>query len=649
MLAAVRRSVRSWAAAAILFIALLALVVTGFGTGGLGGLGGIAGGASGETLATAGGRELTETEVTDVVTREFSRARLEQPELGMVQFVTSSFMPIVDQLVLALAVQAFGVDQGLVVSETMIDREIVNIPAFRDAAGRFDQNIFRQQLSAQNLTEAQIREDIRRSLMQRQLLGPVARGTTVPESVAREYANLLLERRRGSIGVVPAELLREGIAPTDAEVAAFYQSNLARFTIPERRVIRYAMIGPEQVAQAVEPTDAEIAEHYRQNAATYGPRETRDLQSIVLPDQAAAQAFAQRVRGGASFAEAAAQAGFSATDVALSDQTRDAFAGVTSPAVAQAAFSAEQGALVGPVRSPLGFHLVQVEAIERTAGRPIETVRDEIAAAVRQRKLVDALGGLIARVEEQLAQGASIEQAAAAERLQLVTTPPVTETGQAPGQQWQPPVGFQPVLRSAFEMDPEDPEPMIEQIEPNQLFALVGVENVVAAAPPPLAQIRDQVRAILIQQRAIERARAIAQQIVTRINGGMAPAEAFAQAQPSMPSPQSVDMRRLEISQGGEQAPPPLIALFSLPQGRAHLMAAPNGQGWFVVHHAERTPGDAAEQPELIASTRTEFTSSSAAEVAEQFARALERAVEVERNAEAIQRVRQRLIGSVAP
>ena len=60
----------------------------------------------------------------------------------------------------------------------------------------------------------------------------------------REYANLMLERRRGTIGVVPTQALAAGINPTPAEVAAFYQRSRASFTIPERRVIRYAMIGP---------------------------------------------------------------------------------------------------------------------------------------------------------------------------------------------------------------------------------------------------------------------------------------------------------------------------------------------------------------------------------------------------------------------
>ena len=623
MLASIRRSAKSWAAAAILFIALVAIVITGFGTGGVGGIGSLGSGGGGETLASVGDEKLTEQEVTDILNRQYASAREQQPELDMATFLASGFSPTVDQMVLALAVQAYGEAQGLIVSQRMVDREIVNIPAFRNFSGQFDDTAFRQALQNQNITEAQLRQDIGRSLMQRQLLGPVARGAAVPEGLAREYANLLLERRRGTIGVVPAELMRQGIEPTDAQLAAFYNGNRGRFTIPERRVIQYAMIGPEQVAAAAQATDQEIAAFYAQNAARFGPRETRNLQSIVLPDQAAAQAFAQRVRGGTSFTDAAAQAGFGAADVTFAGQSREQFAGQTSPNVAAAAFQAQQGAVIGPVRSELGFHVVRVEQVERVPARPIAAVRDEIARTIQQRKLGEALNALVTRVEDRLSEGASVVEAARAERLTVVTTPPITESGQVPGQQFIVPAEMQPLLRGAFEIDAEDPEPVVEQIEPNQRFALLGVERVIAAAPPPLAQIRAQVRDSFIQQQGLQRARAVAQQIADRINGGTPVAQAFAQAQPRLPSPQPVNMQRLEISRSGGQAPPPLIALFSIAQGRAHVLAAPNGAGWFVVHHEQRTPGNASGQPQLINTTRAEFATSAAEEIAQQFARAV--------------------------
>jgi len=49
--------------------------------------------------------------------------------------------------------------------------------------------------------------------------------------------------------------------------ANFYNQNRARFSIPERRVVRFAVMGPEQVAAASQPTEQEIHAYYRQNAA----------------------------------------------------------------------------------------------------------------------------------------------------------------------------------------------------------------------------------------------------------------------------------------------------------------------------------------------------------------------------------------------
>ncbi len=644
---AVSRKVRSWTMAGVLALALGAMVVTGFGTDGMGGMGGMSGGASGERIARVDGRPVGETELNDLINRQFAQARQQEPTLELASFLgMGAFDQLLDQLIVSRAIETFGGQQGLIVSQRMVDREIVNIPAFRNFAGQFDDTTFRQALRAQNITEPQLREDIARSLMQRQLLGPVALGARAPEGVAREYANLLLERRTGTIGVIPAELLAEGINPSAQEIQAFYTRNSGRFTIPERRVVRYAVISPDRVAEEARATDAEIAAYYRENQAEFGPRETRSLQQVVLQDQAAANAFVQRVRGGASFADAASQAGFSAQDISFPSRSREQFAGETSPEVAQAAFAAEQGAVAGPIRSELGFHVLRVEAVERAAARPLQNVRAEIAQTIEQGKRSDLMNALITRIEEGIAGGNNIEQVAQANGLELTSTPPITAQGQVPGQVWSIPPQLAPLLRSAFEIDADDPEPVVEALEGDTRFALVGIERVIAAAPPPLAQIQNEVRAALVQEGALGRAREIAQGIVTRINGGTAPAEAFAAAQPRLPAPQAINMRRLEISQGGQQVPPPLLALFSLPEGRARIVAAPNGAGWFVVHHATRTAGDASEQPQLIATTRAEFSGSAAEEIAQQFARAVQARSRVERNNEAIQRMRARLEGN---
>ena len=93
----------------------------------------------------------------------------------------------------------------------------------------------------------------------------------------------------------------------------------------------------------------------------------------------------------------------------------------------------------------------------------------------------------------------------------------------------------------------------------------------------------------------------IADAIVRRINGGTPLAAAFAEAQPRLPAPESVEMRRLDISRGGQQVPAAAAHPVQRSAGpRPGRSPAPNGAGWFVVFHAQRTPGDAATEPQLI-------------------------------------------------
>jgi peptidyl-prolyl cis-trans isomerase D len=636
MIQSFRRALKSWLMLGFLALAVIAIVVTGFGTGGVGGG---QTGATGDAIATVGDEKILETEFADIVNRQLTRAREQQPELDMGRFLAGGvFEEILSQRIIGKALVFFGVEQGLAVSPRMIDREIAGIAAFRNVVGQFDPQIYQQALQAQGLTERQLRDDFRESLMQRQLMMPIAGGARVPQSLATQYASLLLERRRGTIGVVPSEAMSQGINPTDAEVNTYYRAQQLRYTVPERRVLRYAVLGPEQLGQAAQPSEQEIAAYYQQNGATYGARETRTLQQVVLQSEAEARSLAGRVRGG-NLAQAA---GGSLID--LGAQNREQFANVTSPQVANAVFTAADGAVVGPIRSELGWHVVKVSRINRTPARSLASARGEIVQQLSQRKLQEALGDLVNRIEEKIGE-ASFEEIVRDERLTLRETPAITAAGAAPGVQWQAPQELQPMLRSAFELDPEELEPIVETITANQRYALVSVARVIPAAPAPLQQIRQQVRADLIRQRASERAQAVAASIVAKINAGMPVRQAYAQAGMPLPAPQPVNARRLDIARGDQQVPPPLAMLFSIPQGRARQLQAPNGAGWFIVHLEQRTPGDARTEPGLAEATRTQFANVIGEEFAEQFARSVQGRVEVNRNQEAIQRTRQRLLG----
>lgn len=644
MLSFFRRGIIEKIMLVVLVVGLVAIVVTGFGTGGMGGLGGLAG--TGGAVATVGGESISANQLREQVDRQVQRQREQNPELSTAEFLQgNNFEEIIRQMVLQKALTVFGREHGIGASDKLVDGEIASIPAFHNLAGQFDANIFRAALQQQRMTEDQLRREIADNLIQQQMLLPAAGDARVPDEMANQYAKLLLERRVGLVGLIPAAAAGAGAPPSDAEIQAFYRQNQTRYTVPEQRVIRYAAFGKAELGNAAAVTPAEIEAFYKANQAEYGPTEKRSFSQVVLPSQQAAQQFAAKLAAGASFADAAQQAGFSPADTALGAQTKQQLTELANAAVADAAYKAAEGGTTPPAQSPLGWHIVRVDAIARTPGKSLAEMTDEIRGQIEAQKTQEQLAAKVGRIEDAIADGSSMEELARTEGLTIKETPAVTAGGQilaAPGQ----PIDLEvrALLKPAFEMEQDD-DAEVQTIAPNERFALFQIGRIIAAAPPPLAQIKDRLRADLAQTKAMDRAQAVATGIVAKINRGVPAAQAFTESGVQMPAPQRIDFRRLQLSQPNVQIPAPVRLLFNLPPKKARILAAPQGEGWFVVYHESSEAGDVTTAPGLVEATRGQFRSVVGEELAQEFVQAVAKTMTVKRNESAIADTRRQLVG----
>jgi peptidyl-prolyl cis-trans isomerase D len=190
-------------------------------------------------------------------------------------------------------------------------------------------------------------------------------------------------------------------------------------------------------------------------------------------------------------------------------------------------------------------------------------------------------------------------------------------------------------------------EPVVQEIAPNERYALVSVTNVVAAAAPPLAQIRERVKTDLAARNASERAKAVAASIVSKINAGTPPAQAFAEAQIKLPAVQSVTAVRRDIASQGQQVPPALAMLFSLPRGKARIMRHRTGAAgsWFTsVRSYRATP----PLPRPVDAVKSQFAQVMGDEYAQQFTAAMKATAKVKRNEDAMKQLRKDLLGAGA-
>jgi peptidyl-prolyl cis-trans isomerase D len=643
MLSSVRRLSKS-AVGSIVAALFLLLIVASFAIGDMANLGGGTFGGSSSTLAKVGGETITDRDLSRALERRLTQVRQQNPEADYAA-LAPDFEPLLERMIDERTLIAFADKHGFQISKRLIDAEIANIPGTRGLDGKFSDDAYKGFLAQQRLTDEEVRQAIRAGLTQRMLLTPVASDARVPVGLATPFASMLLEARQGEIAMIPAAAFRAGLKPTDADLQRYYAANSRRYLVPEQRVLRIARIGPEQVA-GVTPTDQEIAAFYNANQATYGAKDIRVISQAVVPDQAAANAIASRARGGASFAAAAAPAGLSAADISVGPQTRAQYAALAGDKVAAAAFAAQSGAIVGPVQSDLGWHVIKIDSVRREGGKTLAAARAEIAERLGAEKRRDALTDLVTRIEDAIAEGSNFQEAVALGKLPVSQTPLITAAGAARGNPgFKLPPEFAPALKSGFELQPND-EPVVEALPNEAGYLLVAPAQVVPAAPAPLAEIRQRVADDWINAQAAQRAKAVADAIAGKVARGMALPQAVREAGTALPPVQPLAARRLDLAQLGANVPPPLRMLFNLSQGRSRLVADPQGRGYSVVKVNKVTPGNALAQPTLISRVQTELQGSVSEEYARQFLTAIGKAVGVKRNEAAIATVRKRITGS---
>jgi peptidyl-prolyl cis-trans isomerase D len=639
MLSSFRRMSKSTIGTAIIGIVGL-LIVIGFAAGDLQSLSLGNGSLPANDLAKAGSLEISDRDMSSAMQRRLAQVRQQNPEATYAD-MADDFDPLLQGLIDQAAIQAFANKHGLALSKRLIDAEIANIPGVKGLNGQVSTQAYQTFLARQQLTDHEVRSFISGSLLERLMITPAATSARVPIGMATPYASMLLEQRQGQVALVPIAMFEAGLNPTDAQIQQYYTANRNRYMVPEQRVLKIAPITNAQVAN-VSATPQEIEAYYKDHQDVYGAKDIRTISQAVVPDQKVAAGIAQRAKSGQSFVEAVKPAGLGAADVALGDVTRSDFSGNFGDKVAAAAWGAQPGDIVGPIQSPLGWHVIKIEGAKTQPGKSLDSVRGEISEKLTADKRKNALADAVNKIEDELDGGASFDEAAKKAGLTITTTPLITGSGQARGDpSYKFPADYAATLKSGFEIAPTD-EPVVETLADDKGFALVAPAQVVPAAPAPLQSIRDKVKTDWVHGQALQKAQAFAKSVASKATGKTSLADAAKGSGKALPV-QSVSLLRIQLSQMGDKVPAPLRAIFSTAAGKTQVGPAPQNEGFFVVKVDKIVPGNALNQPGLITEVQNEFREPLAQEYAQELIAAIRQGVGVRRNESAIAATKKRI------
>ncbi len=279
---------------------------------------------------------------------------------------------------------------GLTVSDGELRDAILEVPVFKDDKGRFvGEATYAEILKANSRTkdrfEGEMRDELLLGKLQKALLSNIY---VSDQEVERSYRDQT-ERAKIRYLQLPRNRYLQGEQIPQAEIRASFEANKEKYRLPEQREVAYVLVEAAKMLDAVKVDEAEIRRYFDEHKAEFSQEEqvrARHILVMVNDQKTGAEAKAQidaakrRIEGGEDFAKVAGEV---SEDTASKAQGGDLGLFGRNRMVKEfedAAFGAQPGQLVGPVKSQFGYHILQVQEKRAGGTRPYEEAKLQIQA-----------------------------------------------------------------------------------------------------------------------------------------------------------------------------------------------------------------------------------------------------------------------------
>lgn len=622
MLSAIRNSLNHWIVK-VLFL----LLIASFALWGIEDF--LRGGGTDRAVATVAGERISLAEAADAYQRELAQFRRSMG--GQFDPNEQVRTAIADGAVARLvALRAIGVEaaaRGVTVPDDALRAAVLAAPGFQGADGRFSRVQFDTFLRNNGLTEARFLDLLRQDLARQQIVGSVRAGVEAPAQLARTVEAFHAERRVADLVELPFIAAPAPGEPTEEQLKRFHENNPDQFSAPEYRRFDLVLLTLEDVAREISVTDQELREAYEARAAEFSTPERREVAQALVQDEAAARAIADAWRAGADFAAIVAQAaaaGGTANELGTVDRSQLPLPDLEGPA-----FSAAANSVTDPVRSPFGWHVLRIGAIESATTQSFEQAKEELRRTLTQERAADLIYNRANRIEDSLAEGIPVAEVARRHELRLVEVAAMDAAGRDPA---GAPVELGPaageIATAVFEAQPGTTTRLTEAR--NGSFYAFTLAAVTAPALRPFETVAREVREAWERAERRREMETQAAALVAEVRDGRTLDEAARAAgwTPRRTEPFTRDARGLTA------VPPQLAqALFALKRNQATMI---EGTAGFLVAAVAEVQQAAADAP-AIERRREEITAALADDLEAQFVQALRDRADVWINPQAAQ------------
>ena len=310
--------------------------------------------------------------------------------------------PVLDQMIQRALIQQVAEEGRLTISETELDRMIIEGGQFLTEDGKFDAQSFTQVLRRQGLTPTTYKAELLKDVQVQQLINGLALSSVATDSNVKSLTELTLQTRTINYLVLPYDEVEKEITVEESELNEYYEKHQNEYLESESVVVNFIEIDLNEITESVDIADSLVREQYEAEVADFEPQVSSQIAHILIEHNEGYQTrvaeVAEKLTAGGDFAELAKDY---SDDLGTSEQGGDL--GFTDGTLYPENFEAvvaelEVDGVSDPVETDAGTHFIKVVSREVSAPSSFEERKDGIrfvlASAEAESRYVELIEGL---------------------------------------------------------------------------------------------------------------------------------------------------------------------------------------------------------------------------------------------------------------
>ncbi len=310
----------------------------------------------------------------------------------------------------------------------------------------------------------------------------------------------------------------------DEALAAWFETAKDQYRSEPQIKLRYLSFSYDEIGRKITVDSTKIEEFYRNNIDTFSEPEQRHARHILFKagEDDSAEVHAEKSKKAEEVLQLAKKGGeFEALARQHSDDPSKGNGGDLGffargrmvPEFEDAVFAMQPGAISDVVKTPFGYHIIQLVEIKPASTRPLTAVTEEITRTLQQNEAESLAFQMANEAYEGIISAGSLDRYAEINKDAVIVKTGYFSKSDAPAELKKDPQ----FLEKAFELNKGE---LSSLVKGSSGYAILFAEDIKEPEQPKLDEVKDRVAADYRKVKSLEMAEVAAKEMVASLRDG---------------------------------------------------------------------------------------------------------------------------------